>query len=196
MGAALGDLQVGECLAGETKRGNLRLDPGPRDADPFVDTGECVLQLRIALRVASRDNDALVLSATLQLEGSDDFALRLFAGGRDKRTGVDDDGVRTVGIRRERETRLEEIAGTHLKIDGVLGAAKGNKGYRLLVSHFPTMSEERRPTSRSPMTNTASDEPMVANLPPLVFLPMMMFRRTASSTSWSIATVRNGRSSP
>ena len=39
-------------------------------------------------------------------------------------TGIDDDGVRAVRIGRERETRLEEIAGAHLKIDGVLGAAE------------------------------------------------------------------------
>ena len=124
VGAAFGDLEIGEGLPGETQRGNLRLDPFPGHSAPLVDARELRERVRITLRIASRHNDPSVLSAALELERPQDLGLRLLARGRDERAGVDDRDVRPVGIRRERRARLDEIARHDLEVHGVLRASE------------------------------------------------------------------------
>ena len=125
--AAFGDLQIGKRLAGEAQGRHLRLLPVVRNANPLVHARESPLQPWIARGIAAGDDDTLVLSASLQLQRPEDFRLRFLSGRFDERTGVDDDDVRTVRIRRQRAAGLQQITGPHLQVDGILRTAEGNQ---------------------------------------------------------------------
>ena len=124
VGAPLGDLQVGERLPSEAQRGDGRLDPFLRDARPVVHPRKAGLGLRVALRVATRDDDFLVEAALLQFEGAADLGLGLLTRRGDERARVDDDRVGAFALGDETRTALDEATRQHLQIDRVLGAAE------------------------------------------------------------------------
>jgi len=137
MRAPFGDLEVGERLAGETQTGHFGLDPVLGDALPDVHTGELGLCLRIALRIASGDDDGFEVAVGFELDGPLDFRLGFFARGFDERAGVDDDHIRPVGVGREGEALLEKVPRAHLKVGGVLGAPERDER-QSPVSDFPS----------------------------------------------------------
>src|SRR5438105_5681126 len=109
------------------KLGNEPLDF--RCAEEEVDLGQCLDELLlVALHHAPNADDGPAGARLLETSRLDQCVDRLFLGGVDEPTSVDDDDLRLVEVRRELRTTIRELSDVALAINGVLVAAESKEG--------------------------------------------------------------------
>ncbi len=106
------------------------------DADDVIDAGhfgeEVVL---LAFGETAGDDDGTDAALLFQCQHLADDAERFLPSRFDEAAGVDDDDVGAVGVRREHEAVLGELAEHALGIDEVLRAAEADEGVGARIRH-------------------------------------------------------------
>ena len=99
------------------------------DADDLIDVRHFFEQpIALALGQTAGDDDGADPALPLQFEHLSDDGQRFLPGRLDETAGIDDDDIRAVRVRRQRETILRELAEHPLAVHCVFGAAEADEG--------------------------------------------------------------------